>query len=153
MSGMMKGDALYIPLWSRDGGTTNGSFVPYNLRFRKGAESLSLFRALGVCVALTMVRSKHFGRRSVRLNSSSLKKPSTLTRSATERTVEIVRHAMHPPKEQKSLPVHDSGSAFSTSEKIVLDERAWDQFVAALESPAREIPPLVELFRAKAPWD
>lgn len=76
----------------------------------------------------------------------------TLTRNATERTVEIVRDAMHSPKEQRNM-VRDAGSAFSTSETLVLDERAWEQFVAALESPPREIPQLVELFRAKAPWD
>jgi len=47
----------------------------------------------------------------------------------------------------------DAGSAFSTSETLVLDERAWEQFLEALERPSREIPQLVELFRAKAPWD
>ena len=58
---------------------------------------------------------------------------------------------MRRPKEQKI--VLDAGSAFSTSEKFVFDERVWEQFVAALDSPPREIPELVELFRAKAPWD
>jgi hypothetical protein len=76
----------------------------------------------------------------------------TLTRDATERTVKIVRDAMRNPKEQKDT-TRDAGSAFSTSETLVLDERAWEEFVAALESPPREIPQLVELFRAKAPWD
>jgi uncharacterized protein (DUF1778 family) len=55
--------------------------------------------------------------------------------------------------EQPRNEVRDAGSAFSTSAMLVLDERAWEQFVAALESPPREIPQLVELFRAKAPWD
>ena len=76
----------------------------------------------------------------------------TLTRDATERTVKIVRDAMRGTKEQRNM-VRDAGSAFSTGETLVLDERAWEQFVAALESPPREIPQLVELFRAKAPWD
>ena len=47
----------------------------------------------------------------------------------------------------------DAGSAFATSQTLVLDERTWEQFIVALESPAREIPQLVELFRAKSPWD
>ena len=76
----------------------------------------------------------------------------TLTRDATERTVRIVRDAMRGTKEQRNM-VRDAGSAFSTSETLVLDERAWEQFVAALESSPREIPQLVELFRAKAVWD
>jgi uncharacterized protein (DUF1778 family) len=77
----------------------------------------------------------------------------TLTRHGTERTVEIVRNAVRTPKEQRKVAVRDAGSAFSTSEMIVLDGVAWDQFVAALESSPREIPQLVELFRTKAPWD
>jgi uncharacterized protein (DUF1778 family) len=60
---------------------------------------------------------------------------------------------MGSPREQSNEMVRDTGSAFSTSDTLVLDERAWEQFIAALESPAREIPQLVELFRAKAPWD
>jgi uncharacterized protein (DUF1778 family) len=56
-------------------------------------------------------------------------------------------------KEQRKDVVRDAGSAFSTSEMLVLDRVSWEQFVAALESPPREIPQLVELFRAKAPWD
>jgi uncharacterized protein (DUF1778 family) len=60
---------------------------------------------------------------------------------------------MRAPKEQRKEVVRDAGSAFSTSEMIVLDGAAWEQFVAALESSPREIPQLVELFRAKAPWD
>ena len=60
---------------------------------------------------------------------------------------------MRSPKEQRNDTARDAGSAFSTSETLVLDERAWEQFVAALESPPHEIPQLVELFRAKAPWD
>lgn len=60
---------------------------------------------------------------------------------------------MRNPKEQRKDVVRDAGSAFSTSETLVFDGVAWAQFVAALESPAREIPQLVELFRAKAPWD
>lgn len=60
---------------------------------------------------------------------------------------------MRTPKEQRKELVRDGGSAFSTSEMIVLDDVAWEQFVAALESSPREIPQLVELFRAKAPWD
>jgi uncharacterized protein (DUF1778 family) len=58
---------------------------------------------------------------------------------------------MRRPKEQRE--VRDAGSAFSTSEMLVLDGFAWEQFVEALESPPREIPQVVELFRAKAPWD
>jgi uncharacterized protein (DUF1778 family) len=56
-------------------------------------------------------------------------------------------------KEQRKDVVRDAGSAFSTTEMLVLDGVSWEQFVAALESPPREIPQLVELFRAKAPWD
>jgi uncharacterized protein (DUF1778 family) len=58
---------------------------------------------------------------------------------------------MRSPKEQRI--VRDAGSAFTTSERLVLDEMAWEQFVAALDFPPREFPELVELFRAKAPWD
>jgi uncharacterized protein (DUF1778 family) len=58
---------------------------------------------------------------------------------------------MRRPNEQSE--VRDAGSAFSTSEMLVLDGVAWEQFIAALESPPQEIPQLVELFRAKAPWD
>jgi len=58
---------------------------------------------------------------------------------------------MGSPKEQRNDVIRDAGSAFSTSETLVLDERTWEQFVAALESPPRDIPQLVELFRAKAP--
>jgi uncharacterized protein (DUF1778 family) len=76
----------------------------------------------------------------------------TLTRDTTEHIVEIVRDTMRSPKEQRET-ARDAGSAFSTSETFVFDERAWEQFVAALDSPPREIPELVELFRAKAPWD
>jgi uncharacterized protein (DUF1778 family) len=36
---------------------------------------------------------------------------------------------------------------------ITLDASAWQQFIDSLESPAREIPELIDLFRAKAPWD
>ncbi len=60
---------------------------------------------------------------------------------------------MGSPRKQRNDMVRNAGSAFSTSETLVLDERTWEQFVVALESPAREIPQLVELFRAKAPWD
>ncbi len=58
---------------------------------------------------------------------------------------------MRRPKEKSE--VRDAGSAFSTSEMLVLDGVAWEQFIAALEPPPRPIPELVELFRAKAPWD
>jgi uncharacterized protein (DUF1778 family) len=75
----------------------------------------------------------------------------TLARDTNEHIVKIVRDPMRRPNEQKI--VRDAGSAFSTSEKFVFHERAWEQFVAALDSPPREIPELVELFRAKAPWD
>jgi uncharacterized protein (DUF1778 family) len=54
---------------------------------------------------------------------------------------------------EQFIPDRDAGSAFSTREKFVFDERAWEQFVAALDSPPQEIPEFVELFRAKAPWD
>jgi uncharacterized protein (DUF1778 family) len=63
-----------------------------------------------------------------------------------------VKDAMRSPKEQRDL-VRDAGSAFSTGETLVLDRCAWEQFVAAVESPPREIHQLVELFRAKALWD
>jgi uncharacterized protein (DUF1778 family) len=76
----------------------------------------------------------------------------TLTRVPTEHIVKIVRDAMRNPKEQRET-ARDAGSAFSTSETFVFDERAWEQFIAALDSPPREIPELVKLFRAKAPWD
>jgi hypothetical protein len=72
---------------------------------------------------------------------------------ATERSVKIVRDAMRSPREQRKDVVRDAGSAFSISEMLLLDERAWEQFVAVLEGPPREIPELVKLFRAKAPWD
>lgn len=44
-------------------------------------------------------------------------------------------------------------SASSESMIAALDDDAWKQFVEALERPARAIPEVVELFRAKAPWD
>ena len=77
----------------------------------------------------------------------------TLTRHDTGRTFKIVRDTMGNLKEQRKDVVRDVGSAFSTTETLVLDGVSWEQFVAALESPPREIPQLVELFRAKAPWD
>jgi Protein of unknown function (DUF1778) len=76
----------------------------------------------------------------------------TSTRCPTEHIVGIVRDAMRIPKEQRET-ARDAGSAFSISETFVFDERAWEQFLAALDSPSREIPELVKLFRAKAPWD
>jgi uncharacterized protein (DUF1778 family) len=74
-----------------------------------------------------------------------------LPRNTSEHIVKIVRDAMRSPEEQRI--VRGAGSAFTTSERLVLDEMAWEQFVAALDSPPREIPELVQLFRAKAPWD
>jgi uncharacterized protein (DUF1778 family) len=74
-----------------------------------------------------------------------------LPRNTNEHVVKFVRETMRSPKEQRI--VRNVGSAFSNSETFVFDERAWEQFVAALESPPRAIPELVELFRAKAPWD
>ncbi len=63
---------------------------------------------------------------------------------------------MADPKENRnesaSLELPAAG-AFSESQIIALDSSAWKQFIEALEKPAVEIPELVELFRAKAPWD
>jgi uncharacterized protein (DUF1778 family) len=74
-----------------------------------------------------------------------------LPRNTNEHIVKIVRETMRSPKEQRI--VRDAGSAFTPSERLALDEMAWEQFGAALDSPPREIPELVELFRAKAPLD
>jgi hypothetical protein len=52
------------------------------------------------------------------------------------------------PEPAAYTPLPEGGSNL-----IVLDELAWKQFIEAVEAPAREIPALVELFRAKAPWD
>lgn len=56
------------------------------------------------------------------------------------------RNALDIPPEPNAYTAPESGT-------IVLDDAAWSQLVAALESPPREIPALVELFREKAPWD
>ena len=58
---------------------------------------------------------------------------------------------MSSPRKQRNDMICDAGNAFATDETLVLDERSWEQFVLALESPAREIPQLADLFRAKAP--
>ena len=104
---------------------------------------------------LTIMRSKHGGRLCVRLNSSSLncygRAEFTLTHDTNGLIVCIASDAMRRPKEQRE--VRYAGSAFSTSEMLVLDGVAWEQFIAALETPPRPIPELVELFRGKAPWD
>ena len=54
-------------------------------------------------------------------------------------------------KKKKSRPAGVELTADGAT--ITLDSGAWQQFIDALESPAREIPELIDLFRAKAPWD
>jgi uncharacterized protein (DUF1778 family) len=70
----------------------------------------------------------------------------------------LIRRAAEAKRKTISEFVLDSAcqsaeSALYDLRTLRLDNEGWNQFTAALERDAREIPALIDLFYEKAPWD
>ncbi len=85
-------------------------------------------------------------------------KDSRIHLRASAAQAALIRRAAEARRESVSEFILDSTcrsaeSALYDLRTIRLDEQSWNQFTAALNRDAKEVPELVELFKEKGPWD